>query len=111
MDRENLPGRVPAIEEAIREAGNRWARDTGAVAEIRGAGALMGIRLQTPGGGPPGDLGIRVMRRAWDKGVMLTLEGPDADVLALLPPLSIPPRDLARALERVGDALREEAGR
>jgi len=111
MDREDLPARAPMLEQAIREAWTRWARETGAVAEVRGAGALMGIRLRAPDGGPPGDLGPRVMRRCWERGVMVTLEGPDADVLALLPPLSIPPRDLARALQQVGEALQEEAGR
>lgn len=111
MDREDLPHRAPTIEEAIREAGHRWALETGAVAEVRGAGALMGVQIQAPGGGPAGDLGVRVMRRAWTRGVMLTIEGPEADVLALMPPLSIPPRDLARALQQVGEALREEARR
>lgn len=108
LDHGHLLNNAALIEAAVRTHADRWRETTGCVRDVRGAGGLMGVELQAPGGGPGGELAGRVVARALKTGVILLTEGPAGDVLAFTPPLSIPPRDLDRALALVGRALTEE---
>ena len=108
LDHGHLLKKAALVEAAVRTHADRWREATGCVRDVRGAGGLMGVELQAPGGGPGGELAGRVVARALKTGVILLTEGPAGDVLAFTPPLSIPPRDLDQALALVGRALTEE---
>ncbi len=108
LDRGGLTARAAGIEAAVRQRAWSWREATGAVADVRGAGAMMGVQLRDPRGGPGGDLAGRVVARALRDGTILLTEGEGGEVLAFTPPLSIPPADLSRALDIVGRALAEE---
>lgn len=108
LDRDRLPGKAPAIEAAVRERAERWRQRSGVIRDVRGAGAMIGVELQSPAGGPGGELAGRVVARALRLGVVLLTEGPGGDVLAFTPPLSIPRQDLDQALSIVERALIEE---
>jgi len=109
LDHGRLPARAATIEAAIRTRVASWQARTTAVADVRGAGAMIGVQLRLPAGGPGGDLAGRVVARALRDGVILLTEGPAGDVLAFTPPLTIPPADLDRALDLVERALFTEA--
>ncbi len=70
---------------------------------VLGRGLMLGIALGAPGHG------VRAMERCLELGVLTLVEGPEAEVLAVTPPLTIPPELLRLALSRVDRAVRETA--
>ena len=109
LDRGRMLQKAGRIEAVVRARAVAWHEATGCVRDVRGAGAMIGVELQAPGGGPGGPLAGRVVARALKSGVILLTEGPAGDVLAFTPPLSIPPRDLEQALALVERSLIEES--
>lgn len=108
VDRGRIAAAAPRIEATVRAAAGGWAGRTGAVADVRGAGAMMGVQVRDPRGGTAGELAARVCARALKDGVLLLTEGPAGDALSVAPPLNIPAADLSRALALVGRALEAE---
>jgi 4-aminobutyrate aminotransferase/(S)-3-amino-2-methylpropionate transaminase len=108
LDRGHLMQRAAEIEVAVRERAAIWRQRSGLIRDVRGAGAMIGVELQTANGGPGAPIAGRVIARAMRGGVILLTEGPAGDVLSFTPPLSILPEDLQRALTIVERALLEE---
>lgn len=91
---------------------SRLARHTGELARrqleeaghrVIGRGLMLGVELPAEGHG------VRAMERCLALGVLALVEGPEAEVLAVTPPLTIPPALLVEALRRVDEAIRATA--
>ncbi|MCX8132714.1 MAG: aspartate aminotransferase family protein [Roseococcus sp.] len=102
--REDLPGRVRAIEPYWEEAAHSL-RGAPNVVDIRNHGLIAGIEL-APREGRPGERAIRVFRRCFDEGVLIRVTG---DIVALSPPLIIEKPQVDRIISTLQDALYAEA--
>jgi beta-alanine--pyruvate transaminase len=102
--REDLPGRVRALEPYWEEAAHSL-RGAPNVVDIRNHGLIAGIEL-APREGRPGDRAIRVFRRCFDEGVLIRVTG---DIVALSPPLIIEKPQVDRIISTLQDALYAEA--
>jgi 4-aminobutyrate aminotransferase/4-aminobutyrate aminotransferase/(S)-3-amino-2-methylpropionate transaminase len=69
---------------------------------------MVGIELMD-GDRPDGALAARVQEAALQRGVLVLTCGPDANVLRLLPPLTIPEDELEEGLDRIEAAIVEAA--
>jgi diaminobutyrate-2-oxoglutarate transaminase len=68
----------------------------------KGLGMMRGVEF------PTGELTARVVRAAFERGVLVETAGPEDEVLKLLPPLTIEDDVLAEGLRRVRDAIQAE---
>ncbi|RMH54111.1 MAG: aspartate aminotransferase family protein [Candidatus Hydrogenedentota bacterium] len=84
LERKKLPQRAMRIERRVRSALGRW--------KVVGRGALLGVRLREKGAA------VAVARRALERGLIVMVEGDEADVVGILPPLTIPFRLLEAGL-------------
>ncbi|HYL04815.1 MAG TPA: diaminobutyrate--2-oxoglutarate transaminase [Thermoanaerobaculia bacterium] len=84
-----------------RRLGEIARRHPEAVAGIRGRGLINGLHLAPP------ELARQVVAAAFRRGLVIETVGPLADVVKLLPPLTIEDADLERGLERLAEALDE----
>jgi 4-aminobutyrate aminotransferase/(S)-3-amino-2-methylpropionate transaminase len=107
IERLGLLARAVRIGGRIFSRAASWMERFPFVAETRGAGAMIGVELRHPGGAPATDEARDVVGHCLREGVLLLTEGPAANVLALTPPLVIPDRDLAFALDVVETALEQ----
>jgi beta-alanine--pyruvate transaminase len=102
--REDLPGRVRAIEGYWEEAAHSL-RSAPNVIDIRNHGLIAGIEL-APREGKPGDRATRVFRRCFDEGVLIRVTG---DIVALSPPLIVEKPQVDRLMGALNDAIHAEA--
>ncbi|MBY0338073.1 MAG: aspartate aminotransferase family protein [Acetobacteraceae bacterium] len=102
--REDLPGRVRAIEGYWEEAAHSL-RSAPNVIDIRNHGLIAGIEL-APREGKPGDRATRVFRRCFDEGVLIRVTG---DIVALSPPLIVEKPQVDRMMGTLADAIHAEA--
>ncbi|MET8576186.1 aminotransferase class III-fold pyridoxal phosphate-dependent enzyme [Streptomyces sp. NPDC005012] len=88
------------------------------VAEVRGRGLMLGLRFAADGAGAadgadgagrPGLAGA-VRRECLRRGLIVGLGGPDAEVVRLLPPLTVSDEQADAVLERLADAVEAVAG-
>jgi 4-aminobutyrate aminotransferase-like enzyme len=73
------------------------------VGPVRGRGLMLGVELSS------GAHGVRAMERALEYGVILLVEGPEGEVVSVIPPLVIDEAVLMTALDIVEVAIRETA--
>jgi beta-alanine--pyruvate transaminase len=102
--REDLPGRVRAIEGYWEQAAHAM-RGAPNVIDIRNHGLIAGIEL-APREGKPTDRATKVFRRCFDAGVLIRVTG---DIVALSPPLIIEKPQVDRIFDALNDALHAEA--
>ena len=75
------------------------------VIDIRTIGLIAGIELQPRPGGA-GERAFDVMKKAWEKGLMVRITG---DILAFSPPLIINKAQIDQIFDTLADVLRETA--
>jgi beta-alanine--pyruvate transaminase len=102
--REDLPGRVRAIEGYWEQAAHAM-RAAPNVIDIRNHGLIAGIEL-APREGRPTERALAVFRRCFDAGVLIRVTG---DIVALSPPLIIEKPHVDRIFDALNDALHAEA--
>jgi beta-alanine--pyruvate transaminase len=102
--REDLPGRVRAIEGYWEQAAHAM-RGAPNVIDIRNHGLIAGIEL-APREGRPTERALHVFRRCFDAGVLVRVTG---DIVALSPPLIIEKPQVDRIFDALNDALHAEA--
>lgn len=102
--REDLPGRVRAIEPYWEEA-THSLKGAPNVIDLRNYGLIAGIELSSREG-KPGDRATKVFRRCFDEGVLIRVTG---DIVALSPPLIIEKSHVDRIFNVLGDAIHKEA--
>lgn len=112
LEEERLVERAAELGAKLRERLEGWRDRHPAVGDVRGLGLLQGVELvrdrQTRE--PAAELAHRVVVEALRSGVLLLAEGPHANILAFVPPLSITEEQLDVAVDAVEEALRAESG-
>ena len=100
---------VQRIEDTIRGRLEPLSVEIGAVAQVRGRGAMMAIEFADPGTlEPRADLAQRISAACHAAGVLTLTCGTYGNVIRLLPPLVIDPVVLERGLEILAEAIRTE---
>ena len=102
IERNALLDRARALGTRIQERTRTWV-DAQLIREARGVGLLQGVVLNDPG------RAMRVVTECLQRGVILLLEGPAADVLAVTPPAVITDQQLRYALDTIEHCLRDAA--
>jgi 4-aminobutyrate aminotransferase-like enzyme len=92
IEQRALLGRAAEIGDQIRRRTRDWSGRF-PIVEVAGLGALQGVRFSPAHASMP----VQICDRALQHGVIVLAEGPQADVLALTPPLVVtdPQLDLA----------------
>jgi 4-aminobutyrate aminotransferase/(S)-3-amino-2-methylpropionate transaminase len=109
LERDDLAARARRIETRIRERLEPLAQEVGAIAEIRGRGAMMAIELVRPGTLEPApELAKAVAAHCHSRGVIILVCGTFGNVVRLLPPLVIGEELLADGLDVLAEALRSQ---
>ena len=110
----------PAFRERSEELGrrlrarlDRLATRFDAVGEVRGLGPMLALELVTDRESrePAGALAAAVVEKAFDRGLLLLLCGLYANVVRLLPPLTISDEDADAGLELLEESLVDAGAR
>jgi len=101
---EDLPGRALAIEPYWQDAMHAL-RGLPNVIDIRNAGLIAGIELQSRPGKPT-ERAMQCFRHCFDAGLLIRTTG---DTIALSPPLIIEKTHIDRITETLTEAIREAA--
>jgi 4-aminobutyrate aminotransferase-like enzyme len=110
-ERARLPMRSERSGRRLRGRLERALSGVRTVAEVRGAGLMVGIDLtRDRGGAPAPELALQVMKRALAKGVILLPSGRAGNVLSLTPPLTITEPQLDHGADIVAECIREVSG-
>lgn len=108
MEREDLPGRAVRMGETLRQFFAELAPRHPVIAEVRGLGAMCAIELAHPDDRQPAsELAARLIRRCFEKGVVLLGAGIYGNVIRFLPPLVMTDEQLQEGLNIVKEALEE----
>jgi 4-aminobutyrate aminotransferase/(S)-3-amino-2-methylpropionate transaminase len=95
--------RAHTLGEKIQKRARQWSSRWPVVQPARGMGALQGVPLSAS---KPG-LAQAICARALARGIILLAEGPEADVLALTPPLVVTDAQLEHALTVIECSLED----
>jgi 4-aminobutyrate aminotransferase len=100
IEEGGLVERAAEVGARVRERLVDWRSRLPLVDDIRGLGLMLGVELveDRTGRAPATAAAGRVVQGALRRGVILLAEGPDANILALAPPLTITERQLDHAL-------------
>lgn len=82
-----------------------------AIGDVRGLGLFVGFELVRDRASrePDADLATELVNRAAERGVLLSTDGPDHDVIKIKPPMVFSSADADRLVETVDDVLSEIA--
>jgi 4-aminobutyrate aminotransferase-like enzyme len=96
---------------AVLKAGLKWLQiDHALIGDVRGSGLFLGIELvvdrvtRRPAPGPAAYLAERMR----EEGVLLSVDGPDKNVLKIKPPLCFTTADAELLVETLGRILAED---
>ena len=106
IEQEGLLERSRRLGQEAVERLTRSAQHLPAIAEVRGAGLLIGVELRNAGDRTAADLAEAVLYRCLSDGVSFKIG--QGNVLVLAPPLNIAESDLWWALDRIEAALQAE---
>ena len=107
MEREDLCARARALGERIRARLEPLAERSPWVADVRGLGAMQAFELVHERDPPAPQAAARVVATCHARGVLLIPAGIEANVIRLLPPLTIEEAQLDAALDVVVHAAEE----
>ena len=102
IEGHDLLARAHMLGAYIRQRSRAW-QDAGLIREARGVGLLQGVALDDAA------RALRVVQACLQRGVLLLVEGPAADILALTPPAVITTEQLDYALDTIELCLRNAA--
>lgn len=102
IEEEDLAGRAARVGADLATRLGTLATEHPSVAEIRGRGLLLGVRLQQPGAA------LRVGAALLERGFITLAAGADADVLSLTPPLCIAPGQIDAFVDALEVVLARE---
>lgn len=108
MERDNLPARGLEIGKIVTTRYQKWAEEFGAVGDIRGLGAMLGIEFVKDRRTKEPDAGLvgRVIAEAARHGLMIESAGVYGNVIRFLAPLVITDAQLNAGLDIFEAALR-----
>ncbi len=106
IESRQLVDRAARLGERLRQELLGLRSRLPAVGDARGRGLLAAIELVRPDTGAPDPLAAaRIVRSALREGLILLVDGPDANVIGLSPPLTIAESQLDFALTTLQDCL------
>jgi len=79
-----------------------------AVGDVRGLGLFLGVEIVAPGPVPDRGRARYVVERMKEKGILLSTDGPDDNVIKIKPPLPFSAEDATRVVETLDEVLGEE---
>ncbi|MGF1749079.1 4-aminobutyrate--2-oxoglutarate transaminase [Vibrio cionasavignyae] len=110
VEEEQLCAKAQGIGEIVNARINKLKETVPAIGEVRTIGAMMAIEFTDPSTGLPGqDITKAVISKAQENGLILLSCGVKANVIRLLPPLTIEPEVLADGLDRLEAIIQEVA--
>jgi 4-aminobutyrate aminotransferase-like enzyme len=89
----------------LRNGVNSLARDHSIIADVRGSGLFIGVEMMRDKKIPATNEVADLMEFALNKGVLLSCDGPDNNVLKIKPPLIITKSDVDQLLNVFSDWL------
>ncbi len=107
MTRERIPERAERLGRHVMKRVRDWQVDVQELADVRGLGMMIGLEFMQAGS-PGNKLVDRITANALARGLLLLSCGIDANVIRLIPPLTIPESELDAGLDILEAALREE---
>ena len=108
------------LREHAREVGAHFRRGLEGlgprhpvIGDVRGPGLFLGVEMVRPGDGPlpHRDAARYVVGRMKEKGILLSTDGPDDNVIKIKPPLPFSRRDVDRVVEVMDQVLGEDGAR
>jgi 4-aminobutyrate aminotransferase/(S)-3-amino-2-methylpropionate transaminase len=107
IEEEGLLDRARIIGERIRQRIGGLQGAFGAIGDVRGVGAMIGIEFVREGGREPNPEAVAaIVAHARDHGLLLLPTGTHGNVIRLLPPLTLSDEELAEGLETLEGAIR-----
>ena len=107
IEQEQLVARSQSLGLAVTQRLQQLAAELPVIAEVRGAGLLLGIELANLGLRNAADVADAVLYRCLSAG--LSFKVGQGNVLVLAPPLNVREEDLWWAIDVIAQALREES--
>ncbi|CAB3677656.1 5-aminovalerate aminotransferase DavT [Achromobacter mucicolens] len=101
MERDDYAGRAQALGRQLAERFEAWKRDIPIVGDARGLGAMRAVEIVTDKAThrPDGQATARIVRRAYEAGLILVKAGFHGNVLRFLGPLNMSAEQLQRGLD------------
>lgn len=110
IEEEQLCAKAQGIGEIVNARINKLKETVPAIGEVRTIGAMMAIEFTDPNTGLPGqDITKAVISKAQENGLILLSCGVKANVIRLLPPLTIEPEILAEGLDKLEAIIQDVA--
>ncbi len=94
-----LPERAGRAGRFLMEALRGLRVPSGTTAQVRGQGLMVGLELRHTDGSPATELSLDLIKRLLHQGFILLPDGPDANVIAFTPPLTISEAELRRTVQ------------
>jgi 4-aminobutyrate aminotransferase len=108
LSRERIPERAERLGRKVMERARGWQSEIPALADVRGLGLMIGMEFMQDGA-PATALVDRIAAAALARGLLVLSCGIDANVIRLIPPLTIPEDELNSGLDILEAAMREVA--
>ena len=108
LTRERIPERAERLGRKVMDRARGWQSDIPALADVRGLGLMIGMEFMRDGA-PATELVDRIAAAALDRGLLVLSCGIDANVIRLIPPLTIPEDELDAGLDILEAAMHEVA--
>ncbi len=113
LDKEGLPARAERVGRRLRRGLEALKAHRPLVGDVRGAGLYLGVELvlDPETRAPAGRHAAYVVERLRERGILLSTDGPDHDVIKIKPPLPFSEADADRLVEELDRVLGEDAVR
>jgi len=107
IEEEGLLERARLIGERMRDRIGGLRGEFGAIGDVRGVGAMIGIEFVRDGGHEPNPEAVAaIVAHARDHGLLLLPTGTHGNVIRLLPPLNLSDEEMDEGLELLEGAIR-----
>jgi 4-aminobutyrate aminotransferase-like enzyme len=100
LQRDNLAKRAASMGQRLRRKLESIGQEHGLIADIRGAGLMVGAEVADWNNIPAAELTDAILEQMKDAGYLLGKTGPGRNVLTFMPPLIIAESDIDEALEQ-----------
>jgi 4-aminobutyrate aminotransferase-like enzyme/Ser/Thr protein kinase RdoA (MazF antagonist) len=111
LDDERLPAHAEQVGQRLLAGLHRLGDRHEAIGDVRGSGLFLGVELVTDriSRNPAGAVASAVVEAVKRRGVLLSSDGPDHDVLKIKPPMVLSTADADLVLAALDEALDEVA--
>ena len=110
---ERLQRRAAVLGERLLGGLRELAKEHELVGDVRGTGLFVGMELVADRGArtPDGRAASAVAEAAKARGILVSTDGPDHDVIKIKPPMALDETDVDRAVAALDEALTDVARR